>query len=116
MNAGCNENGTRYGADGKLLDVAARKAAIFAQLQTALTPRFQLETRGVIVQIEDDHRPPPQTRSMTYYDTDLATGEVRAVDFGTQNDVWAVVAVYLSIGIGCVLALLSSVAFIMYVP
>ena len=62
VNTECNENATRYDEDGKLIDLEQRSVAIFQQLSTALTPRFQLEMRGVLVRIEDDHRPPPRSR------------------------------------------------------
>ena len=52
--------------------------------------------------------------SMTIYETDFSSGEVRDVRFSTGNDMWADVAVYLSIGIGIFIALFASVAFLMY--
>lgn len=51
---------------------------------------------------------------MTIYETDFSSGEVRDVRFSTGNDMWADVAVYLSIGIGIFIALFASVAFLMY--
>ena len=59
VGAECNENGTRYDGDS-LFDEQARQVGIFQQLSTALTPRFQLEMRGVLVRVMPDHRPAPE--------------------------------------------------------
>ena len=90
--------------------VAARHAEIFGKLTLALVPRFQLEMRGVLVRLKPDHKPAPDSPSLeTFFKVD---GQWTALDYAGSARAQSLLAVYLSVAIGALLALLGAFSFV----
>ncbi|KAA0159778.1 hypothetical protein FNF28_05688 [Cafeteria roenbergensis] len=85
-------------------DLAARRAAVFQQLRTALTPRFQLEMRGVLVEVGENHQPLPDAPHLTAY-AQRTDGSIVSAPFQTSNDESTTAAVLLSVGMALLVAL-----------
>ncbi len=88
-------------------------SAVASALMTSLVPRFQLQMRGLLVQVGDQHRPRPETVDLMLW-TQNTAGALLATPLQTGNDENTEAAVWLSLLMALLLAFMATGLIVMY--
>ena len=91
------------------VDHEATARALF----TALVPRFQLQMRGLLVQVGPKHQPRPEKVDLTLWTRD-PSGNLLASPLRTSNDGNTEAAVWLSLVMAVLLAFMGTLGLVVY--
>lgn len=88
-------------------------SAVASSLFTALVPRFQLQMRGLLVQVGDQHRPRPESVDLMLW-TQNTAGALLGTPLRTGNDSNTEAAVWLSLVMALLLAFMTTGLIVVY--